>query len=98
MSVGTSNTTVISPITTEAHNLNTTIVSAASRDDGSPANLHGNTVENRQNSIDSRPTGQFLFLRFRPLLISRVLLPFSCVCVVEGRDNRETERQSDTVT
>ena len=49
-------------------------------------------------SVYSRPTGQFPFFRFRPLFISRVLLPFSCVCVAEGRGNRETERQSDTVT
>ena len=48
MSYGTSDTTVISHITTEAHNLNTTNASAASRDDGSPANLHGNTAESHQ--------------------------------------------------
>ena len=38
MSVGTSDTTVISPITTEAHNFNTTDASAATTDDGYPAN------------------------------------------------------------
>ena len=48
MSVGTSDTTVISPITTEAHNLNTINASAAPRDDGSPANLYGKTLKNHQ--------------------------------------------------
>ena len=37
MSVGTSDSTVTSPIKPEAHNLNTTIASAAQRSDGSPA-------------------------------------------------------------
>ena len=43
MSVGTSDSTVISPITTEAHNLNTTNASAAPRDDGSPATTLANS-------------------------------------------------------
>ena len=48
MSVGTSDSTVISPITTEAHNLNTTNTSAASRDDRSPATIPTTIPENRQ--------------------------------------------------
>ena len=46
MSYGTSDSTVISPITTEAHNLNTVNASAASRDDVSPANVHAHTPKN----------------------------------------------------
>ena len=49
MSYGTSDSTVISPITTEAHNLNTTIASAAQRDNVFPANVQANTAENYQN-------------------------------------------------
>ena len=50
MSYGTSDSTVISPITTEAHNLNTTIASAAQRDNNVfPANVQANTAENYQN-------------------------------------------------
>ena len=37
MSYGTFDSTVISPITTEAHDLNTVNASAAQRDDSSPA-------------------------------------------------------------
>ena len=48
MSYGTSDTTVISPVTTEAHNLNTTDASAAQRDDGSPATILTTTSKNRQ--------------------------------------------------
>ena len=53
MSCGASDSTVISPITTEAHNLNTTIASAAQRDDGSPATILTATPKNRQ--YPSRP-------------------------------------------
>ena len=48
MSVGTSDTTVISSTKTEAHNLNTTIASAAQRGDSSPATIPANIAENRQ--------------------------------------------------
>ena len=51
MSYGTSDTTVISSTKTEAHNLNTTIDSAASRDDSSPAIVPTITPENRQINI-----------------------------------------------
>ena len=54
MSYGTSDTTVISPITTEAHNLNTTDASAAQRDGGSPATVHANTPKNRQFALGRR--------------------------------------------
>ena len=47
MSVGTSDSTVISPIKTGAHNLNATNASAAPRDDVSPATVHTNTPKNR---------------------------------------------------
>ena len=47
MSVGTSDSTVISPITTEAHNLNTTIASTAQRDGCSSTVFPGDTVEYR---------------------------------------------------
>ena len=47
MSVGTSDTTAMSAIKTEAHDLNTAIASAAPRNALSPANLHGDTAENR---------------------------------------------------
>ena len=56
MSYSTSDTTVISPIKTEAHNLNTTIASAVPWDVISLANLPGNTAENRHED------GQFLIL------------------------------------
>ena len=42
-SVDISDSTVISPITTEAHNLNITDASTALRDDGSPATVHTTT-------------------------------------------------------
>ena len=45
MSVGTSDSTVISPINLEAHNPNTINASAASRDDGSTATIPGNTPQ-----------------------------------------------------
>ena len=48
MSRGTSDSTVISPITTEAHNLNAINASAAPRDDGSPAAIPTTTPKNRQ--------------------------------------------------
>ena len=48
MSVGTSDTTVISSTKTEAHSLNPTNASAAPGDGLSPANLPGNTAENSQ--------------------------------------------------
>ena len=51
MPVGTSDTTVISSTKTEVHNLNTTITSAAQRDDSSPTNPQGNPTENRQISV-----------------------------------------------
>ena len=47
MSYGTSDSTVISPITTEAHNLNAIDASAAQRDDGSPATILTATPKNR---------------------------------------------------
>ena len=43
MSVGTSDSTVISSPNPEAHNLNTTDASAAQRDDGSPATVPTHT-------------------------------------------------------
>ena len=49
MSVGTSDTTVISSIETEAHNLNTTIASAATRDDSSPATIPTTTTPKTVN-------------------------------------------------
>ena len=58
MSVGTSDSTVISPITTEAHNLNTTIASAALRDGSPSANTHDNTAENCQ--LDGPPPHSLL--------------------------------------
>ena len=48
MSYGTSDTTVISSIKTEAHNLNAIDASAASRDDSSPAPFPTTTPKNRQ--------------------------------------------------
>ena len=48
MSYGTSDSTVISSPNPEAHNLNTTIASAAPRDDGSPATINTTTPKNRQ--------------------------------------------------
>ena len=48
MSVGTSDTTVISSTKTEAHNLNAITASAATKDDSSAVNIHANTAENRQ--------------------------------------------------
>ena len=53
MSYGTSDSTVISPITTEAHNLSTTIASAAQRDDGSPATIPTTSPKNRHIVIVS---------------------------------------------
>ena len=47
MSVGTSDTTVISPLKTEARNLNAIDASAAPRDDGSPATIPTTTPKNR---------------------------------------------------
>ena len=51
MPVGTSDTIVILSTKTEVHNLNTTITSAAQKDDSSPTNLQGNPTENRQISV-----------------------------------------------
>ena len=48
MSVGTSNTTVISSTKTEARNLNAIDASAAQRDDSSPATFPTTTPKNRQ--------------------------------------------------
>ena len=48
MSYGTSDTTVISSTKTEARNLNAIDVSAASRDDSSPATIPTTTPQNRQ--------------------------------------------------
>ena len=48
MSVGTSDTTVISSTKTEAHNLNAIDASAALRDDLSPATIPTTTPKNRQ--------------------------------------------------
>ena len=56
MSYGTSDSTVISPIKPEAHNLNTTIASAALWDGSRPASLRGNTAENRQLQFSLLPT------------------------------------------
>ena len=53
MSFGTSDSTVISPITTEAHNLNTTNASTALRDDVSPLTIPTHTPENRHGSASS---------------------------------------------
>ena len=53
MSFGTSDSTVISPITTEAHNLNTINASAAPKDDGSPATIFTTTPKNRHGSASS---------------------------------------------
>ena len=50
MSVGTSNTTTPSSTKAEAYNLNTTIASAVTRNDLSPANLQGNTTKSRHGS------------------------------------------------
>ena len=47
MSIGTSDSTVISPIKLKAHNLNTTDASAAPRDDASPATIHTTSSKNR---------------------------------------------------
>ena len=43
MAAGTSDSTIISPIMTEPHNLNTTVASAAPRDSSSSANIHAKT-------------------------------------------------------
>ena len=51
MSYGTSNFTDMLPIKTEAHNLNTTIASAAPRDDGSPATIPTTSPKNRQVDV-----------------------------------------------
>ena len=48
MSVGTSDTTVISSIKTEARNLNAIDASAASRDNSSPATIPTTTPKNCQ--------------------------------------------------
>ena len=56
MSYGTSDSTVISPITIEARNLNAIDASAAQRDDSSPATIPTTTPENRQ--YDMFPTPQ----------------------------------------
>ena len=68
MSYGTSDSTVISPITTEAHNLNTVNASAAQRDDGSPATFPTHTPKNRHN--DRYPASDLplyaLVLHFSP--------------------------------
>ena len=48
MSVGTSDTTVISSPNPEARNLNAIDASAAPRDDGSPATIPTTTPKNRQ--------------------------------------------------
>ena len=47
MSVGTSDTTVISSTKTEAGNLNAIDASAAQRDDSSPATINTTTPKNR---------------------------------------------------
>ena len=51
MSVGTSDTTVISSTKTEARNLNTIDASAATRDDSSPATIPTTTPKNRQSYL-----------------------------------------------
>ena len=56
MSAGTSDTTVISPLKTEAHNLNTINTCAASRDDSSPATIPTTTPKNCQIQQSSHPS------------------------------------------
>ena len=56
MSVGTSDSTVISSITTEAHNPNTTNASAAPRDGSSPATIHTTTPQKPSWSSPRQPT------------------------------------------
>ena len=80
MSYGTSDSTVISPITTEAHNLNTTDVSAAPRDDSSPATIHTITPKNRQKLtsppslwVGLRLLDQFLAMLPIPALTRQIL-------------------------
>ena len=51
MSVGTSDTTVISSTKTEARNLNAIDASAAQRGDSSPATIPTTTPKNRQSCI-----------------------------------------------
>ena len=51
MSYGTSDSTVISPIKPEAHNLDTTIASAASHDGSSPETVHAHTIEDHQEVL-----------------------------------------------
>ena len=53
MSYGTSDSTVISPIQPETRNLNAIDASAATRDDGSPAAICGNTLKNRQKHLST---------------------------------------------
>ena len=60
MTYGTSDTTVISPITTDAHNPNTTNASAAPRDDVSPATVPAHIPKNRQITI---LTGTYFYFK-----------------------------------
>ena len=73
MSYGTSDSTVISPITTEARNLNTPETSAAQRDDVSPATMPGSTPENRQKECS-------LLVSVASLMGTRVFAPIQYLC------------------
>ena len=72
MSVGTSDSTVISSPKTEAHNLNAINASAAPRDDGSPATIHTTTPKNRHGSAagmtETDITNRLVLARQRRLL------------------------------
>ena len=68
MSYGTSDTAVISPLKTEAHNLNNTEVSAAQRDDSSPA------PKNRQEDMSVCLQMQVTFR----IVISEVIVMMDC--------------------
>ena len=61
MSYGTSDSTALSPITTEAHNLNTTDVSAAQRDDASPATILTTTPKSRHVLLYETHTQEIVF-------------------------------------
>ena len=95
MSVGTSDTTVISSTKTDTHNLNTIIASAASRDDSSPATFPTTTPKNRHfyelsyNPYISNlylytvgPKTRSLFWRFVPLVYLAFFFYF-LICVAK---------------
>ena len=72
MSVGTSDTTVISSTKTEVHNLNTINASAAQKDDGSPATIPTTSPKNRHGSAagmtETDITNRLVLTRQRRLL------------------------------